>query len=41
MKISVGRNQRGAHILNLTQKSDSPVEFQPGFFCFFNTKKLG
>lgn len=41
MKINGGRIQKGAHILNLTQKPDFPVEFQPDFFLFCNTKKLG
>lgn len=40
MKINAGINQKGAYILNLTQKSDFPVEFQPGFFCFVTQKIL-
>lgn len=41
MKINAGRIQKGEHILNLTQKPDFPVEFQPGFFCFVTQKRLG
>lgn len=40
MKINVGRIQKGAYILNLTQKPDFPVEFQPGLFCFVTQKSL-